>query len=167
MEGEEKEKEGKGFTVRDKRHFFQQEEERSPGKKEKGEKPGADEARVRGEEREKEAKRKEEKKEEKKEERKEEKKEERKEGQKEGISFPEITFSNFVFSLTTQALIQLGEIQDPESKEPIKSLPLAKQTIDLIGMLQEKTRGNLTKEEEALINNALYDLRMRYVKASG
>jgi hypothetical protein len=151
MEGEEKEKEGKGFTVRDKRHFFQEEEERSPGKEEKGEKPGADEARVRGEEREKEAKR----------------KEERKEGQKEGIPFPEITFSNFVFSLTTQALIQLGEIQDPESKEPIKSLPLAKQTIDLIGMLQEKTRGNLTKEEEALINSALYDLRMRYVKASG
>jgi len=151
MEGEEKEKEGKGFTVRDRRHFFQQEEERPPGKKEKGEKPGADEARVRGEEREKEAKR----------------KEERKEGQKEGIPFPEITFSNFVFSLTTQALIQLGEIQDPESKEPIKSLPLAKQTIDLIGMLQEKTKGNLTKEEEALINNALYDLRMKYVKASG
>jgi hypothetical protein len=154
MEGEEKEKEGKGFTVRDKRHFFQQEEERSPGKEEKGEKPEADEARLRGEKRKKEAKR------------KEEEKEERKEGQKEGIPFPEITFSNFVFSLTTQALIQLGEIQDPESKEPIKSLPLAKQTIDLIGMLQEKTRGNLTKEEEALINNALYDLRMRYVKAS-
>jgi hypothetical protein len=162
MEGEEKEKEGKGFTVRDKRHFFQQEEERSPGKEEKGEKPGADEARLRGEKRKKEVKRKEEEKEE----RKEDEKEERKEGQKEGIPFPEITFSNFVFSLTTQALIQLGEIQDPESKEPIKSLPLAKQTIDLIGMLQEKTRGNLTKEEEALINNALYDLRMRYVKAS-
>lgn len=159
MEGEDREKEGKGFTVRDKRHFFQQEEERSPGKEEKGEKPGADEARLRGEKWKKEAKRKEEE--------KEERKEEGKEGQKEGIPFPEITFSNFIFSLTTQALIQLGEIQDPESKEPIKSLPLAKQTIDLIGMLEEKTRGNLTKEEEALINNALYDLRMRYVKASG
>jgi len=148
MEGEEKEKEGKGFTVRDKRHFFQQEEERSPGKEEKEEKPGADEARLKEEKRKKEAKRKE-------------------EERKEEIPFPEITFSNFVFSLTTQALIQLGEIQDPESKEPIKSLPLAKQTIDLIGMLQEKTKGNLTKEEEALINNALYDLRMKYVKASG
>ena len=151
MEGEEKEKEGKGFIVRDKRHFFQQEEKRPPVEGEKGEKPEADEARLRGEEREKEAKR----------------KGEEKEGQKEGIPLPEVTFSNFVFSLTTQALIQLGEIQDPESKEPKKSLPLAKQTIDLIGMLQEKTRGNLTKEEEALIDNALYDLRMRYVKASG
>ena len=155
MEGEEKEKEGKGFIVRDKRHFFQQEEKRPPVEGEKGEKPEADEARLRGEEREKEAKR------------KEDEKEERKEGQKEGVPLPEVTFSNFLFSLSTQVLIQLGEIQDPESKEPRKSLPLAKQTIDLIGMLKEKTRGNLTKDEEALIDSALYDLRMRYVKASG
>ena len=63
--------------------------------------------------------------------------------------------------------MQLGEIQDPASKETTKSLPLAKQTIDLIGMLKEKTSGNLTKEEEALIDSALYDLRMRYVKTSG
>jgi hypothetical protein len=61
----------------------------------------------------------------------------------------------------------LGEIQDPESKQAMKSLPLAKQTIDLIAILREKTSGNLTKEEEALIDSALYDLRMRYVKASG
>ena len=154
MEGEEKEKEGEGFIVRDKRHFFQQEEERSPDEQEKGKKPEADEAKVREEERKKQDKP------------KEEKKEEVKEGQKEDIPLPEVTFSNFVFSLSTQALIQLGEIQDPESKEPKKSLPSAKQTIDLIGMLREKTKGNLTKDEETLINNALYDLRMRYVKAS-
>ena len=150
MEGEEKEKEGEGFIVRDKRHFFQQEEERSPDQEEKGKKPEADEARLREEEPKKEDK----------------PKEEKKEEVKEGIPLPEVTFSNFVFSLSTQALIQLGEIQDPESKEPKKSLPLAKQTIDLIGMLREKTKGNLTKDEETLINNALYDLRMRYVKAS-
>ncbi len=147
MEEEEREKEEKGFIVRDKRHFFQQEEKGSPDEEEKGEKPEADEARLREEGRGKE--------------------EESKEGQREEGPLPEVTFSNFVFSLSTQALIQLGEIQDPESKGTLKNLPLAKQTIDLIGMLQEKTRGNLTKEEEALVDSALYDLRMRYVKASG
>ena len=155
MEEEEKEKEGKGFVVKDKRHFFQQEGERAPGEEKKEKKPRTDEARLKGEEREKEA------------ERKKEEKEERQEGQKGEIPLPEVTFSNFVFSLTTQALIQLGEIQDPESKKAMKSLPLAKQTIDLIAILREKTSGNLTKEEEALIDTALYDLRMRYVQASG
>jgi hypothetical protein len=154
MEEDEKEKEGNGFIVKDKRHFFQQEGERSPEEEEKGKKPAVDEARLRGEEREKEAEKKEE-------------KEETKEGQKREGPLPEITFSNFVFSLTTQALIQLGEIQDPESKKSLKNLPFAKQTIDLMGILKDKTRGNLTKEEEALIDSALYDLKMKYVKASG
>lgn len=159
MEGEERDKEEKGFTVRDKRHFFQEEEKPSPGQEEKAKKPQAGEARLKAEGPEKEAKRRE----------KEAKRreEERKEEKKEDIPLPEVTFSNFVFSLTTQALIQLGEIQDPGSKETMKNLPLAKQTIDLIGMLREKTSGNLTKEEEAFVNTALYDLRMRYVKAVG
>jgi len=148
---EEEEKEDKGFVVKDKRHFFQQEGERASPKEEKAKEPEGEEARLRGEEREKET----------------EKKEGREEGQKQEVPLPEVTFSNFVFSLTTQALIQLGEIQDPESKRAMKSLPLAKQSIDLIGMLREKTSGNLTKEEEALIDNVLYDLKMRYVKASG
>jgi hypothetical protein len=155
MEGEEREREEKGFTVRDKRHFFQGGEKPSPGQEEKAKKPQAGEARPKAEGPEKEAKRKGEKKE-----------EERKGEKKEHIPLPEVTFSNFVFSLTTQALIQLGEVQDPGSKEAMKNLPLAKQTIDLIGMLKEKTSGNLTKEEEALVNTALYDLRMRYVKAA-
>jgi len=149
MEEEERDKEDKGFIVKDKRHFFQQEGKRSPDEEEKGKKPEVDEARLREEEREKEA----------------EKKEETKEGQKREVPLPEVTFSNFVFSLTTQALIQLGEIQDPESKKGLKNLPFAKQTIDLIGMLKDKTSGNLTKEEEALIDSALYDLKMKYVKA--
>ena len=154
MEEEEKDKEAKGFIIKDKRHFFQQEGERSPDEEEKGKKPEVDEARLRGEEREKETEKKEE-------------KEETKEGQKREGPLPEVTFSNFVFSLTTQALIQLGEIQDPESKKSLKNLPFAKQTIDLIGILKDKTRGNLTKEEEALIDSALYDLKMKFVKASG
>jgi hypothetical protein len=80
---------------------------------------------------------------------------------------PEINFTNFLLSLSTSALIQLGEIPDPLSKQSVKQLPLAKQTIDLIGMLQGKTKGNLTPDEEKLIDYILYDLRIRYVKASG
>jgi hypothetical protein len=79
---------------------------------------------------------------------------------------PEIDFTNFMLSLSTSALIQLGEIQDPFTQKSAKNLPLAKQTIDLIGMLKEKTKGNLSPEEEKVIEYVLYDLRMRYVKAA-
>jgi len=82
------------------------------------------------------------------------------------IPLPEINFVNFLFSLSTSALIQLGEIEDPMSQKMVKNLPLAKQTIDLIGMLKEKTKGNLTPDEEKLTENILYDLRIRYVKAA-
>lgn len=80
---------------------------------------------------------------------------------------PEISFANLIFSLSTSALIQLGEVQDPVTQQLAKNLPLAKQTIDLIGMLKEKTKGNLNAEEEKIIEYILYDLRMRYVKAAG
>jgi len=83
------------------------------------------------------------------------------------IPLPEINFINFIFSLSTSALIQLGEIQDPLSQQQVKDLPLAKQTIDLIGVLREKTKGNLTPDEEKLIETVLYDLRIKYVKAAG
>jgi hypothetical protein len=83
------------------------------------------------------------------------------------VPLPEINFANFLLSLSTSALIQLGEIPDPVTKQPVKELTLAKQTIDLIGMLQEKTKGNLTPEEEKMLEYILYDLRMRYVKAAG
>jgi len=79
---------------------------------------------------------------------------------------PEITFNSFVFSLSTSALIQLGEIKDPVTKQISKNFVLAKHTIDLIAMLKEKTKGNLTIDEERLIETILYDLRMRYVKAA-
>ena len=79
---------------------------------------------------------------------------------------PEIDFTSFIFSLSTSALIQLGEIEDPFTQKLVKNLPLAKQTIDLIGMLKEKTKGNLSSEEEKVIDYILYDLRMRYVKAA-
>jgi hypothetical protein len=98
---------------------------------------------------------------------KEEKKEEppKEESGEQGVPLPEIAFTSLVFSLSTSALIQLGEIQDPVSKQSAKNLPLAKQTIDLIRMLQEKTKGNLSSDEEKLMEYVLYDLKMRYVKA--
>ena len=88
------------------------------------------------------------------------------EASQEETPLPEMNFANFLLSLSTSALIQLGEIPDPVTKQPVKELTLAKQTIDLIGMLQEKTKGNLTPEEGKMIEYILYDLRMRYVKAA-
>ena len=85
----------------------------------------------------------------------------------EEVPLPEINFTSFILSLSTSALIQLGEIEDPFTKKQSKDLPIAKQTIDLIGMLREKTKGNLTSEEGNFLDNALFDLRMRYVKATG
>lgn len=85
----------------------------------------------------------------------------------EEVPLPEINFTSFILSLGTSALIQLGEIEDPFTKKQSKDLPIAKQTIDLIGMLREKTKGNLTSEEGNFLDNALFDLRMRYVKATG
>ncbi len=85
----------------------------------------------------------------------------------EEVSLPEVNFISFLLSLHTSALIQLGEIQDPLTKKADKQLPYAKQTIDLIAMLKEKTKGNLTQEEERGVEHILYDLRMRYVKAAG
>lgn len=79
---------------------------------------------------------------------------------------PEINFSNFVFSLSTSALVHLGEIPDPLSKQKQKNLSFAKQTIDILEILKAKTKGNLEKEEERLLDNLLYDLRMKYVQGS-
>lgn len=77
---------------------------------------------------------------------------------------PEIDFSSFIFSLSTSALLHLGEVPDPITQKRGKNLPLAKQTIDILGMLKEKTKGNLTPDEEKLMENILTDLRWRYVR---
>lgn len=80
--------------------------------------------------------------------------------------FPHIDFATFVLSLNHSALMHLGEAPNPEDNEVRLSLPLAKQTIDLLGLLEEKTKGNLTGEEERLISQILFDLRMRFVEKS-
>jgi len=77
---------------------------------------------------------------------------------------PEIDFSSFIFSLSTSALLHLGEVPDPATHKREKDLPLARQTINILGMLKEKTRGNLTPDEEKLMENILTDLRWRYIR---
>jgi hypothetical protein len=91
---------------------------------------------------------------------------EKKEGSetREPFPLPEVSFSTFVFSLSSSAFLHFGEIPDPTTGEKNKNLAMAKHTIDILGMLEEKTRGNLTNDEAQLIKNILYDLRMRYVK---
>src|SRR3989304_5895621 len=76
----------------------------------------------------------------------------------------EINFAAFIFSLGRSAFIHLGEEPDPVSGVKKVSLQLAKETIDIISMLEEKTKGNLAQEEGQLIKNLLYALRMRYVE---
>ena len=80
---------------------------------------------------------------------------------------PELTFSTFVFSLNSSALVHLGVINEPSSNRNIKDLALAKQTIDILGILEEKTKGNLNEDEVKLLKNILHDLRLMYVKAKG
>jgi len=78
---------------------------------------------------------------------------------------PNITFSSFIYSLSSTCLIHLGEIPEPTSGTYQKNLVLAKQTIDLLEILSEKTKGNLTPEEEGLLKSSLTELRIRYIKA--
>jgi hypothetical protein len=81
-----------------------------------------------------------------------------------GGELPQIDFMTFIMSLNASAMVHLGIIEDPVSGKKDKNLSLGKQTIDMLGMLEEKTRGNLTKDEENMLKNILYDLRIIYVK---
>lgn len=78
---------------------------------------------------------------------------------------PPINFSTFIISLSTQALMHLGEMNNPVTGEVEKDVEVAKQTIDIIGMLSEKSQGNLDETEEQLVREVLYNLRMKYVEA--
>ncbi len=79
---------------------------------------------------------------------------------------PPMDFSMFVLSMANTALFQLGFIKDPDAGESKKDLQGARQTIDLIALLEEKTRGNLTDQEAKIIQEALFQLRMAFVDAS-
>jgi hypothetical protein len=79
---------------------------------------------------------------------------------------PQITFTDFVMSLATTAAVHFGDVPDPMSGNAQVNLPAAGQMIDILAMLHEKTRGNLTPDEDQLVGALLYELRMRYVEAA-
>jgi hypothetical protein len=79
---------------------------------------------------------------------------------------PGVSFAGFVMSLATTAAVHFGDIPDPAGGEPTQDLEAARQMIDILAMMQEKTRGNLTPDEADLVEKLLYELRMRFVQAS-
>jgi len=82
------------------------------------------------------------------------------------VPLPEVNFNSLIFSLSSSALLHIGEIADPHTGEKRQDLALAKHTIDIMAMLKEKTKGNLNEEEDKFLDNILTDLRWRYVKAT-
>ena len=80
---------------------------------------------------------------------------------------PEARFDLFISGLAMEALIALGEVPHPTTRKQTVNLPHAKYLIDVLGILQEKTKGNLLAEEERLLKDALYQLRMRYLTKAG
>jgi hypothetical protein len=81
-----------------------------------------------------------------------------------GAEMGDISFGAFLMSLSTEALVHLGEMADPSSGQAQRDLAMAQQLIDILGMLREKTRGNLDHDEQALLDAILFDLRMKYVE---
>ena len=75
-----------------------------------------------------------------------------------------VSFSTFVLGLSTQALLHLGDIESPVSGKVERDLGAARHVIDILGILQAKTKNNLEQAEERLLEAVLYDLRMRYVE---
>ncbi len=79
---------------------------------------------------------------------------------------PPMDFSTFILSMANTALFQLGLIRLSEEDQPDKDLQAARQTIDLLSLMEEKTRGNLTDSEKKLLSDTLFQLRMAFVEAS-
>lgn len=77
--------------------------------------------------------------------------------------FPEVTFSTFIISIASSALVGLGEVPDPGTGEIRTNLLLARHNIDALEMLRQKTRASLDRQEEKLLENILCELRLKYV----
>jgi hypothetical protein len=81
---------------------------------------------------------------------------------------PQLSFTGFVLSLASTAAIHFGDMPDPMSGETAEiNLEGAAQMIEILSLLEVKTRGNLTAEEREMLNQVLYELRMRFVQATG
>jgi hypothetical protein len=81
-----------------------------------------------------------------------------------GADDTSVSFVGFLLSLHASALLHLGKLADPRTGLYAQDLLLAKQTIDILGIIQEKTQGNLAEDESALLNHILYELRLEFVK---
>jgi hypothetical protein len=80
---------------------------------------------------------------------------------------PEARWDLFVSGLAMEALVAMGDMAHPVTRKPALNLPRAKYLVDLLGVLEEKTKGNLSIDEERLLTDALYQLRMRYLNKTG
>lgn len=79
---------------------------------------------------------------------------------------PEVTFASLILSFNTSALFHMGEISDPESGEKVVNLDMARNAIDTLALLKDKTSGNLDSDEEELLIRVLYELKTRFVRVS-
>jgi hypothetical protein len=84
-----------------------------------------------------------------------------------GDDLPEMDFSTFVLSLSSSAMMHMGETELPGGGTVKTDLALAKQSIDILEILQEKTKGNLSEDEAGILQELLYTLRVTYVNATG
>lgn len=82
-------------------------------------------------------------------------------------ALPEVTFSTFIMSMASSALVQLGEVPNPETGKVQDNLLMAKHSIDILTMLQDKTRACLEPDEAQLLEALLYELRLKYVMHKG
>ncbi|MBQ7457385.1 MAG: DUF1844 domain-containing protein [Desulfovibrio sp.] len=83
------------------------------------------------------------------------------------VSMPKVTFQTFILSLASSALVQLGEVPDPTSGQKHTDKTLAEHSIGILDMLKEKTRGNLSSEEEQMLSSLLFETKMKFVKVFG
>ena len=81
-------------------------------------------------------------------------------------ALPPASVATLVSGIVTQIMFALGAIEDPQTKRRYRDMALAKHQIDLLAVLEEKTKGNLTEEEKRLLDQALYEVRMQYVRVA-
>ena len=131
-----KEQEEQGFRVTDKRGFRENGEEQTPDVSEKaGEKPAANASSAA----------------------------ESAPPKQEAPPRPPIDFPSYLLSYYTQGLVLLGEVPNPYTNKKEEDVDAARHTIDILSMLEQKTKGNLTKEEQQLLESVLYELRMKFM----
>lgn len=83
------------------------------------------------------------------------------------MSENQVSFETFILSLGTASFVALGEIDSPVTKKKEKDLQAARQNIDILEVLLEKTKGNLSDREDKLLNDILYEARLKYVNHTG